>query len=137
MLGIRPVMSPIEASTKESPWTGFSFTIVASSPAIAASCPQLPPREKRAATARSALPRAGRMLLLLRRGRCGSGGHCGSGGPCRRRGRHDRRRAVVGEHGQRERRYQEDDGDRGGDLAQDGRSAHGAEHSLAAAASES
>src|SRR5262245_26414744 len=51
-------------------------------------------------------------------------------------GRHDRGAPLVADHRERERRQHEDDGDRGGELAEHGGRAHGSEDGLTPAAAE-
>src|ERR1700674_681039 len=142
MFGMSPEMSAIDAWITVSPWAALPLPAAVSSAAISASCPQLPPKAKSAASASVAVLREGRMLLLLRggRGRRRGSGHwrrCGRGLSTGRRGRHDGRRALVTHHGERERGDHEGHGDHRRDLAEDGRSAHRAEDRLAAAATES
>src|SRR5262245_28882981 len=141
MLGMRPVMSPMEACTKVSPKAGLSF---AEGSSAATATWRRTPVERSAARMRNAVPpsvksRRGRMLLLLRRGRSGSGGggrrrgrrRSGGGG-----GRHDGLGATMREHGERERGDEKDHGGHRGDLPEHGGRAHGAEDGLAPRPSE-
>src|SRR5215813_1852575 len=101
MLGMRPVMSPMEAWTKVSPGTGFSVVVVSS--AAAAIRRPAPPTARseinasRAASVKS--ERAGRILLFLRGGgrlgRGGSGGSRRRSGSGRDRGGHDALGTLV------------------------------------------
>src|SRR5262245_42381013 len=95
MLGMRPVMSPMEAWTKVSPGTGLSAVVDSlGADAIRRRAPPTARSEidaSRAASVKS--KRAGRILLFLRGGgrlcRGGSGGSRRRSGSGRGRGGHD------------------------------------------------
>src|SRR5262245_42750606 len=88
-------------------------------------------RRNGSARGRGGWRRRGRRRLGGRRGRRGR--RRDGSGPG---GRHDRGAPLVADHGERERGQHEDDGDRGGELAEHRGGAHGSEDGLASTAAE-